>query len=355
MPGIWVILFPGNGSAPVTDFNHTTDENSSEDTSNSDAYFLLPFGIDHGDSVSPTHQLKGYTASYGICSLPQVLNQPFVISKLQIDWLFVCAHGVIELRSFNFEGSWGESWNENRYNSVGHADNSQYTSAGLKNFAMKVNVFESSSYSAVDHGGLLCSLLEGETDVNNLNFQYLDATTCPYFPDGWKEWDWSHAVGMKGLPDKDAMNAVLEWNINRYRNDVNFRSDDEISKFFLGDEVDPDFLNLANNVFVRQTTDAADLELIDGFINSRHAGMDFKASMSFVVTWYHVNSQPSYYISGRFNSFQLIMACSEVETTDDDRCIAIFDYYNLQTKPNEELGVFDGNRYYSNSSKLDFN
>ena len=379
-PGIWVIYLPGSGEVPLMNFEDataTTDPASSSSSthspsvdvstsdgasdwdgnSNSNGILLLPFGRSYGDSFSPTRNLEQISESYSYynyrpCSFPQVLQDSLVISEFSIDWLFVCLNGVIELRSFDFTGEWGESWenHESMYRQWWYPEyevNQQYAEFGLKNFGLKLNVFRTDRWYLENQrngqDGILCSLVRDDPETYRFYFNYLDPETCPYFPEDWPETYWKNQFSVKGLPNKDVLQAVLNIAFVKYEKDIDFQSDDEFSKIFFGIENEQESVNLANNIFTRETVDVDDLSLITDFIRTDSKNAEFQATWAAVVTWNTVLS-PDHELSGvygQFNSFQMTIACdSSTSASNDNKCLLIYDYSDLQTIPAVQVGVY---------------
>ena len=340
--GIWVFYFPGNGSHPVVDFeNFTHIDVDTESQHNNGDFFLLPFGPPHGDSFSPFVNLGNSLSSLGTCSLPQILDKSLNISGVSVEWVVVCLEGKIELRSFNFTGSWGESWSllEDWEQNLGQRFlNDQYSDNGFTNFALEINVFENKYISWRNGGeGILCSLMQEETDVNNIYFQYLDPSDCPNFPEDWEKWNWDSPVSLIGLPNKTALQAVLDYLKNRNTDKLNnFKRDDEVSQLYFGKDTPAELINLANNMFVRESVEVTDLSAITNFMKSNRRNANFTATWSFVVTWFKVLAGSTEVISdlsyGNFNSFQMILTCdSTKKTLNDTQCFTIFDYAEVDT------------------------
>ena len=336
MAGIWVFYFPGNGSEPITNFGASFEDKDKKN--NLEEPFLLPFGPKNNDSFSYQHRIYALYSqfSYRTCSLPQILDTPLTLSGIQFDWLFVCLNGELELRSFRNSESWGETWVEESSYPWYDYNNRQYE--GLDSFALTVRTFNGywRSYVNDNQVDYLCAFAREASSPHDLYFQYLDYSFCPGIPTWWDKWNWNDAVTMMGWTDTETLEAVIDWNTKgKHEWDVDFHSDDSLSEMIFGEE-STKYINLANNIFRRESTDNSDLQIITKFIKSNPENEDFQATWCAVATWYKVasvkNSWRQKHMLQWFNSFQLIVACdntSEIENAT--RCFAIYDYFQVQS------------------------
>ena len=356
MTGLWVFYFPGDGSEPVTDFGadffEKNDRNGKAELAEP---FILPFGPKYNDSFSYQHRIYPHDSlfSYRTCSLPQILDTPLTLSGIQFDWLFVCLNGEIELRSFRNSGSWGETWADELSYPWYHRryDNNNRQYEGLDSFALSVRAFTENSWGGdvkdnqVDY---LCKFAREASSPNDLYFQYLDDSFCPDVPNWWDKWNWNDAVTMMGWTDKETLEAVIDWNTKGKHKDIDFQSDDSLSEMIFGEE-STKYINLANNIFRRESTNDSDLQLITEFIRSNPENEEFQATWCAVATWYKVasvNNLSNYdwrqeHMLQWFNSFQLIMACDNTtEIEKSPKCFAIYDYFEVQSAVDTDaLGI----------------
>ena len=303
--------------------------------------FLLPFGPKSGDTFSNQHRETnlhwyGNTDSRS-CSFPQILNHSIAAMETTFDWLFVCLNGYIELRSFELTSTWLQEGTE---------------SAEIET-SLRIHVFETDSKKTTAEDNLLdylCVYSQSDGD-KSLNFQYL-ADPCPSEKQKYDIWDWKHHYGLLNWQrqfldmnvrlDKETLEAVAEWNKKQNVISLNFRSDDEVSKLLFG--ADTKFLNLANNVFTRETNEPSDLSVINDYFRSNLTVLDFNATWIYVATWYKTSSyQKSHQwkFLAFFNSFQLVMTCGTKGTTNDQACFLIYDYLELQQQPSTSFpGVY---------------
>ena len=342
--GIWVFFLPKNGTQPITNFNNTSTE--TDDSLILEEPFLLSFGPAYGDSFSNQRLIHTRDNQFGsrVCSLPQILETPFDLSGFQFDWLFVCLNGVIELHSFGLSNVQKNSW-------LNEADF----------FPLTINVFKTGiSETSVRDGQVdyLCALALNASSVNDLYYQYFDDTACPGISNNRKRWNWLNAVTMSGWTDRDTLESVIHWNIEgKHQKNVDFHSDDALSRRIFGEQ-STKFVNLANNVFHRESTNDSDLAILTEVIRSDPNNFQFEATWCVVVTWYKVSSAPAsdqIYSLKRFNSFQLILVCDNGSQEGiSAKCFAIYDYYELQSE-NNRTGVFwrghSGELYVNNTMK----
>ena len=357
--GIWVLYFPAEGGKPMNNFDEY-QETDIEVSINPEEPFLLGFGPDQGDSISPAKDVGWLLTSEfrngRVCSMPQVLTNSFDLSGVQIDWLFVCQNGVVELRSFNFTDNWGGDWpdvesmqyligfDEQDYSqNFDHQMNQQYFNAGLAFFGLRLNVFKTKRWDVINTGyeekDILCSMAQDESEKSELYLQYLGLNFCPLNSIVDKQLEIDDLIDMRGWNDKESLQAVLELNLQRITNNdlsKDFRNDDELSmKFFkFPSGTDPEIVNLANNIFWRESTNLTDLQLVTEFINQNDGNQNFQTTWILVVTWYKVKSGTGYetmeILKQSFNSFQLTLACGNSGASPDDlKCFAIFDYLEL--------------------------
>ena len=179
--------------------------------------------------------------------------------------------------------------------------------------------------------------------VTSLNFQYL-ADPCPAEKQTHEVWNWKRQVrpwnwqiqflDMNVWTDEETLEAVVEWNKKQNVIPIDFTSDDEVShKIF---EADTKYVNLANNVFTRESTQPTDLSIINGFLNSDPMFLEFNATWSFVVTWYKTFAHEKYSSSQApvfLHSFQLMITCGTKPPGTNRTCLAIYDYQELSTHP----------------------
>ena len=342
--GIWVFFFPTNGTHPITIFNNTSTE--TDDSLILEEPFLLSFGPAYGDSFSNQRLIHTRDNQFDsrVCSLPQILETPFNLSGFQFDWLFVCLNGVIELHSFGFSNVQKNSW-------LNEADI----------YPLTINVFKTGvSETSVQDGQVdyLCALALNASSVNDLYYQYFDDVACPGISKNRDRWSWLNAVTMSGWTDRDTLESVINWNIEgRHQKNVDFHSDDELSRRIFGEQ-STKYVNLANNIFHRESTNDSDLAILTEVIRSDPNNFQFHATWCVVVTWYKVSSAPAsdqIYSLKWFNSFQLILVCDNGSQEGiSAKCFAIYDYYELQSE-NNRSGVFwrghSGELYVNNTMK----
>ena len=331
--GIWVFFFATNGTLPIINFNNTDAE--VDNSLNLEKPFLLPFGPDHEDSFTNQRRIRTKDNQFDsrVCSLPQIPETPFNFPGFQFDWLFVCLNGVIELHSFGLSDVQEDSW-------LNEADF----------FPLTINVFKTDKFETtvrdrqVDY---LCALALNASSVNDLYYQYFDDTACPGISKRIRErWNWDNAVVMSGWTDRDTLESVIHWNTEgRHQKNVDFHSDDELSRRIFGEQ-STKYVNLANNVFHRESTNDSDLAILTEVIRSDPNNFQFQANWCLVATWYKVSSAPAsdqIYSLKWFNSFQLILVCDNgsQDGTSAAKCFAIYDYYELQSENNrDQVGIF---------------
>ena len=245
------------------------------------------------------------------------------------DWLFVCLNGKIELRSFDLTSQWLKD---------GSQPLEDETSVRIHAFETKEEVTTAED-NLMDY---LCVYAMRDGDAN-LNFQYL-ADPCPTEKQKHEIWDWKRQVrpwqwqmqflDMNVLSDKETLEAVVEWNKKQNVIPIDFTSDDEVSQKVFG--ADTKYVNLANNVFTRESTQPTDLSIINGVLNSDPMFLDFNANWNFIITWYKTSSHEKY-SSGQapafLHSFQLVIACGTKPPGTNKTCMAIYDYQELSTQP----------------------
>ena len=124
-----------------------------------------------------------------------------------------------------------------------------------------------------------------------------------------------------GIEDEKTLAAVSDWNEKIMKQpmevlDITF--DDEISKLLFG-ENSTKYVNLAGNVFKRETTKESDLDIISAFIN--RGIPSFRATFAYVVTWYKIGTTED---ARLFNSFQCVITCGAAS------CFILYDIYEIQ-------------------------
>ena len=117
-------------------------------------------------------------------------------------------------------------------------------------------------------------------------------------------------------------------------NITNVHFDDYISRLVFGQRTTK-YVNLANNVFKREMSDA-DLHNANALIANNLFGISF--DWGYVVTWYKVLAFPGN-LDG-FNSFQAAIACGVVSEISQRRCFSIFDFFELKWVYNNLLEGF---------------
>ena len=339
----------------MTEFDTSSQTNDEEIAASSNGEpFLLPFGPKHKDSFSDQNRIysRDSQTRERDCTLPQILQAPLTISGIQFDWLFACIHGVIKLRSFIISASRGQSWIES-FNS-----NPQYE--GLDIFELTVKVYKTEYQDTTIQDGqmdYLCAFAQNASHQDDLYFQYLESryfssfpSICPGVPDEWEKWNWQQSVIMSGWTDKETLEAVVDWNTEgRHQAGVDFQTDDVLSQKIFGAD-STKYVNLANNIFKRESTNSGDLKLITDFIRSNPNNSAFEATWFAVFTWYKVASSSPYRTYEQrnflqwFNSFQLILACDNTSSigSNSTHCFAIYDYFQLQSEPDQSrpFGVY---------------
>ena len=330
-PGKWVYQLSSESTDIVKSFSSVTTSDSNENTDNEP--FMLPFGPKHGDTFSyqqRRNSMHWYGGNSGTsCSFPQILDEPMAVFGTTFDWLFVCLNGQIELRSFDLTSQWLKDGSHTV----------EYETS------VRIHVFETKEQVTTAEDNLmdyLCVYAMNDGDAS-LNFQYL-ADPCPAEKQKHEVWDWKRKVGpwdwqrqfldMNVWTDEETLEAVVEWNKKQNVSPIDFTSDDEVSLNIFG--TDTKYVNLANNVFTRESTQPTDLSIINGVLNSDPMFSEFDGTWSFVATWYKTFSHEKYSSSQApafLHSFQMVITCGTKPPGTNQICLAIFDYQGLSTQP----------------------
>ena len=127
---------------------------------------------------------------------------------------------------------------------------------------------------------------------------------------------------------------LYEWNdLSFSKSSLGVYFDDLLTQVLTGP--DTKYVNLANNVYVRNLTRSKDLEVVNNRI-----GGDFKADFGFVVTWYKIMDDDAETMF--FSNVQLVVACDQKNTTDvqDNECYSMAEYDQLNPWEEEMDGFF---------------
>ena len=131
------------------------------------------------------------------------------------------------------------------------------------------------------------------------------------------------------LPWLDKINGVSEEETALYKDliysfdeETNIQSDDEFARSVMGDN-STKYVNLANNVFKRQTTNESDLTTVDLLVQVFHPG--FTSKWALVATWYKM--MPESVTQFEYNSYQVVITCNDEAEGGNDMCYIIFDYF----------------------------
>ena len=159
----------------------------------------------------------------------------------------------------------------------------------------------------------------------------------------WYEYSRWYEDDQQGIT-KEQREAIDDWNSFLSENPdniIDIYSDDELARAIFGSDTTK-YVNLANNVFKRETNNESDLSILTSFLQPVNPG--FEAKWAFVATWYKLpaRARPRQFF---FNSYQAIITCDirSVSNSEDDICFVIFDYFEIQWTGSARCGVKENN------------
>ena len=329
-PGRWILDVTDSANASVANLSKITHFDEVEvDNARSQQLFLLPFGPKHGDRF-----LRKSSSSQ--CTYVQLEDQTF-LSKTrpnsQYNRIRVCSTGYIIILDWCSSSSlsscqypvlaiYPTAYTNTADNLVDYMCTEAYFDTSSSNYDTWRRAYNYEFCSFFDTSHVLSwDFFHQHKQLQYTNPNYQDYT--PFTP--------SHYDFRTRHLYTEAENHVIEaWNelISTSSDELDIHSDDQLAQTLMGSETTK-YVNLANNVFKRQTTDAADLSTINSLLQLNYP--HFEASWALVATWYKLQQQ--YAPSKAHNSYQAIITCgiqSEVSSSKHRSCFIIFDYFEVQ-------------------------
>ena len=165
---------------------------------------------------------------------------------------------------------------------------------------------------------------------------YLSVGWNSYASAGWDlyssaGWNLYSSAGTEEPPlTEEMLDAIRSWYEELptlQKEEVDIFTDDELARAIFGSDTTK-YVNLAGNILKRETTDQSDLSTLTTFLAQFDA--EFEASWAFVASWYKVPPEMGFQFD--YNSYQAVITCDKntEETTFDDVCYVIFDYFEVQ-------------------------
>ena len=313
-----------SANASVANLSNITHFDEVEvDNARSQQLFILPFGPKYGDRF-----LRKSSSIH--CTYVQLEDQTLLSRtrpNSQNNRIAVCSTGYIVVS--NYCGS--SSWNTCQYpvlaiypmayaNTADNLVDYMCTEANLGplngNLYNWWRAYDSEFCSLFDTSHVLSwDFFDQRKQVQYLNPNYQGHTpfTLSYY-----DFSTRHLY-------TDAENQAIEaWNelVSTSPGELDIHSDDQLAQTLMGSETTK-YVNLANNVFKRQTTDASDLSTINSLLQLNYP--HFEASWALVATWYKL--QQRYAPAKAYNSYQTIITCG---IQSNSSCFIIFDYFEVQ-------------------------
>ena len=323
-PGRWV--FDLNQEAWDTSTPSDVANYANVTTSRVKQPFLLPFGPKHGD----TFVKKSNTEEHIRFNLE---NNEITLNGVNYSYFTVSTRGKAYLHQNEDHYDW--YWNDCYYLGFDSLHCHRILTFVIQGLSY-INTID----NLIDYTCTEVYLDEHEADIL---YQFDVEEFCPLLPDKkkeseevwWPHWalvfDNSWRVGYDDeILTEQQRDAIESWNDMLpvvSKNDVNITSDDNLAKAIFGSDT-TNFVNLANNLFKRETTKEADLWALTSFVSQFKP--EFEASWAFVATWYKVPAVEIGTLS--YNSYQAVITCDVKNDTTpyDDECYVIFDYYEMQ-------------------------
>ena len=288
--------------------------------------FLLPFGPKHGDSFVKTSNTEEHNRF-------NLENNEIIFGGVNYSFFTVSTRGKALLHQ---NEDLDDRYWYGCYDLASHYSHCQRMLMFLIQDLYYIDTID----NLIDYTCTEVYLDEHEADTL---YQFDVEEFCPLLPDKKKESEkipWNHWAlrfdnsWQVGYDDEflteQQRDAIESWNDMLpvvSKNDVNITSDDNLAKTIFGSDTTK-FVNLANNLFKRETTEASDLSALTSFVSQFKP--EFEASWAFVATWYKVPAVEIGTLS--YNSYQGVITCDVKNDTTpyDDECYVIFDYYEMQ-------------------------
>ena len=276
-PGRWVMELTNTSSLSEPALDDVTFYNVTRNSMGEP--FLLSFGPKYGDIVRSARYCKHLS----------------VFSSFFFMYSYICDYYLYLKVEYNSCTDW-------------------HVRFGIDCSYIYFYVYDTSSLTLDTNDNLLdykCT----ETVLTKQNTGYLDEF-CPLL----RNYD---------LPWLDKINEVSEEETALYKDliysfdeETNIQSDDEFARSVMGDD-STKYVNLANNVFKRQTTNESDLSTVDSLVQAFHPG--FISKWALVATWYKM--MPESVTQFEYNSYQVVITCNDEAEGGNDICYIIFDYF----------------------------
>ena len=325
-PGKWVFDLSDvkNKSNPDEDISAYNNR----ELNKNDEPFLLPFGPKHGDYI-----LEKY--SYTCCYREEFSSSQLTVNSQLFHQYEFCTDGALKLKyptCYSSDCGCGYYWYSWRYES----SSCEYPVLTIYNL-QTINTED----NLIDY---MCS----ENYLNRDDVEYwrwgIDEF-CPLVDNRWENrhplrWDeywWytEYEQNQLGITDEQR-EAIEQWNdfLSDNPENIDVTSDDELARAIFGSETTK-YVNLANNVFKRETMEESDLSVLTSFLRPVNPG--FAATWAFVATWYKIPPD-TWPRRLNYNSYQAIITCDVKtdSTSEDDVCFVVFDYFEIQWTGSEQ-------------------
>ena len=274
--------------------------------------FLLPFGPKHGDQF---FRKTDYTA----CFHDRFSESPLTVNSQLFNDFEFCVNGIVYLEHNTCSWWYGYS----KFSFCEYPVFSIYnlqtinTEDNLIDYMCSENYRDDVEYWRRRDINEFCPLLDNRWENRH--------------PLRWDEYSWytEYQQNQLGITDEQR-EAIEEWNdfLSDNPENIDLTSDDELARAIFGSDTTK-YVNLANNVFKRETMEESDLSILTSFMQPVYPG--FAATWAFVATWYKI-PPGTWPRRLNYNSYQTINTCDVKtnSTSEDDVCFVVFDYFEIQ-------------------------